>query len=199
MVSLLREEFPGLNDSDALAELASRATDLSSEDASDIVEVLTTLYILRARHESSIPDFVEDVGRALAEAEGEELKLSGEDFDRFKDRLTELLGVELFGIESKALDVQFENERTFRSARIVTEIRPIFGPDPQDPPTGAVIVHMLRITYGERNRSRDFFVALDAEDASTLGKLLDRADVKTQSLKSFLALTGLPHINLGGK
>jgi hypothetical protein len=199
LASALRDEYPGLNDSSALAEIASSAASISLADANDVVGVLVALYILRARHELSIPDFVEDVCKALDEADAEGLKLSGEDRDRFKDHLAGLLSIEPISVESKALDVQYENERTFQGARIMTDIRPIFGPDPEDPPTGAVIVHTLRITYRERNRMRDLEIALDAEDVSTMRDLLDRADSKASSIKAFLARTELPYIGLDGE
>lgn len=196
LATALREQFPGLNKPDVLAEIASSAANISSADANDMMEVLITLYILRSRQESPVPDFVKDVSRAMDETEAEGLKLSGDDRDRFQDRLAELLSIESATVESKAIDVQFENEHTFHSARIVTDVRPIFGPDPEDAPIGAVIVHMLKITYRERTRMRDLFVALDTEDVSTLGDLADRADLKAKSLKAFLAKAGLPLISL---
>ena len=199
LASSLRESFPGLNDQDALAEIASSATGMSASDATDMMGVLSTLYILRARRDSPIPDFVEDVAQALDEAGVEGLGLSNEDRERFKDRLAALLDVESASIESKAADVQFENERTFHSARIVTDLRPIFGPNPEDGPIGAVIVHMLRITYRERTQLRDVFIALDTEDVGTLGDVANRADLKAKNLMSFLQGTELPLISLDGE
>src|SRR5215208_1988902 len=108
LASTLREEFPGLNKHDALAELTSRATSISYADARDVMGVLTTLYLLRARQETSIPDFVEDVLQAMDQANAEELKLSGNVRDRFRGRLADLLNVQSASVESKAVDVQFE-------------------------------------------------------------------------------------------
>lgn len=194
LATALREDFPGLSNPPALAEMASRAVGISLADAEDVMGVLATLYILRARRESPIPDFIEELYQALDEAGTEGLAFSEYDRARFGDRLALLLDVESISVESKAVDVQYDNERTFHSARIVTDIRPIFGSDPQEPPTGAVIVHMLRITYRERNRTRDLFVALDSEDVGTLSELAKRAHSKATSLKSFLAGTELPYM-----
>lgn len=199
LASTLREEFPGLNKPDVLAEIASSATGISLADARDVMDILVTLYILRARQESPIPDFVEDVSQAMDEADAEGLKLSGDDRTRFKDRLAELLDIQSASVESKAADIQFENERTFHSARIVTDVRPIFGTDPEAAPIGSIIVHMLRITYRERTRLRDVIVALDTEDVSTLGDLANRAELKAKSLKSSLQGTEFPVISLDGE
>lgn len=196
ITAALKEEFPGLSDSEALTEIVSRAANIPSPDASEIAQVLTALYMLRARRETSIPEFVEDVILALDESGDEELELPEEKRSRFKQQLAELLSVEAFSTESKAVDVQFENDRTFYGARIVTDVRPLFGPDPEEPPTGAVIVHMLKITYRERNRTRDLFVSLDTNDLSTLTNVIDRANSKAENLKSFLTESGLPYISL---
>lgn len=195
----LEERFPGLNDSETLADIASSATGISSADADAVMRVLTTLYVLRARREALIPAFVEDVAQAMDESDVEGLRLSDEDRARFKDRLAELLNVESVSTESKAIDVQYENDHVFHSARIVTDLRPIFGPNPEDAPVGAVIVHMLRITYRERTRLRNVFVALDTEDVGKLGDVANRADLKAKSLKAFLQGTELPLIDLNNE
>lgn len=196
LAATLREEFPGFNNHDALSEIASRATGISLAEASEVMGVLAALYLLQARSEVSTSEFVEDVCQALDEADTEVLRLSGEARDHFKGRLTELLNIESVGVESKAVDVQHEAERTFHSARIMTDIRPVFGSSPESLPTGAVVVHTLRITYRERNRLKDLFVALDTEDVDTLEELADRANLKAKSLKAFLAGTPLSYIDL---
>jgi hypothetical protein len=199
IAAALKEDFPGLGDSDALTHKVSGAADIPSPDAREIVQVLTSLYMLRARREALVPEFVQDAIEALDESGNEELKLSEEERIQFKEKLAELLSVEEFSTESKAVDVQFENDRTFYGARIVTDVRPLFGPDPEEPPTGAVIIHMLKITYRERNRTKDLFVSLDTDDLDTLTKAIERANSKTENLKSFLSASGLPYIRLDGE
>lgn len=113
LTSALRDEFPGLNNPDAISEMAASATGISSTDADELMGTLGALYVLRTRHESTIPDFVDDVCRALEETDVKELELSGDARERFKDRLALLLSVESISIESKAADLQYDNEHTY--------------------------------------------------------------------------------------
>lgn len=195
LVEALKEEPPVLNGSNMSARVASKLETVPRKDVDDIVGILGSLYLLRSRYGSSIDDFTNDVLQAMDESDTEELKLSGKNRDHFRSRLSELLDLKSVGVGTKALEVLFENERSFHSARIVTDLRPIFGADPEEPPAGAVVVHMLKITYFERGRLRDFFVALDTTDVGTLRGILDRASLKDNNLKAFLDSAQMPYVD----
>lgn len=197
LLLVLGEETSVIEDPELSSKIASRVTTISPRDIDDVIEVLIVLYLLQARYESPVSEFAEDICRAMDESDVEELRLSDDERSRFKDRLIELLHLEAVSVGAKAIDLQRENERTFSDARIVTDIRPIFGTDLEETPAQAVIVHILKISYRERNRSRDFFVALDAADVSTLSRLLDRANSKAGNLKSFLDRTEMSYVNIG--
>lgn len=195
LVSALREVLPVLY-SAALASKAASAVDtIPRRDVDDIVGVLLPLYLLREHHEVSTPEIAEDVCQAMDQSGNEELRLSGKDRERFKDHLIELLEVESVRVGAKALEMLFENQRSFLGARIVTEVRPIFGSNTEDTPAGALIVHMLKITYREQGQTKDFFVALDTTDVDALNKVLDRADTKAESLKALLERTRVSYID----
>lgn len=203
LLSVLREETIVLDSPDLSPKLVSEVPAISESEIDDIIEVLLSLYLLRTRNDyPPVSDFAEDICRAMDQSDIEELRFHGKERDRFKGRLIEFLEVDSVSVGAKALDIQHENERIFHSARIVTEIRPLFGEDLNDHPAGAVVVHMLRITYYERNRRRenerkDFFVVLDADNVGTLSGLLDRAESKDKNLRSFLEETHMPYIDAG--
>ncbi len=157
--------------------------------------VLLPLYLLQECYEVSTPEMVEDVCQAMDQSDDENLRLSGEQRERFRGYLIELLNVESVRVGAKALEVLFENQRSFIGARIVTEVRPIFGSHPEDTPERALIVHMLKVTYREQGQDKDFFVALDTTDVGTLSNVLDRADTKAESLKAFLERTRVSYID----
>lgn len=195
LVSALRKVSPVLYGPDLASRVASEVDTIPRSDVDQIAQVLLPLYLLRERYESSVPEIAEDVCQAMDRSDDEELRLSGEDRDQFKDHLIQLLDIEAVGVGAKALDVLFENQRSYISARIVTELRPIFGPNAEGPPAGALTVHMLKITYQEQGQQKEFFVALDTTDVGALSKVLDRADSKAESLKAFLAETEVPYID----
>ena len=137
----------------------------------------------------------EDVCQALDRSDEEELRLLGEEREHFKSRLIELLDVDSVRVGAKGIEMLFENQRSFLSARIVTEVRPIFGSDPEEAPAGALIVHMLKIIYREEGQDKELFVALDTTDVGVLRDALDRADAKAESLKGFLEAARTTYIN----
>jgi hypothetical protein len=87
-----------------------------------------------------------------------------------------------------------EQPRFMRRARILTDIRPVFGAT-DDPPIAAVVVHTLRLSFFEDNESKEFFISLDAEDLRTLRDQLDRASSKAESLKEVIDKTGIDYVD----
>jgi hypothetical protein len=195
LASTLREVSPVLSPTELSSKVASEVDTIPRRDIDDIVGVLLPLYLVREAREASTPEIAEDVCQFMDQSDDNELRLSSNDRARFKTYLVELLDVETVRLGSKALEMLFENQRSFLSARIVTEVRPIFGSHPEDTPAGALIVHMLKITYREEGQNKEFFVALDTTDVDKLGNVLDRADKKAESLKAFLDRSRVSYID----
>jgi hypothetical protein len=98
----------------------------------------------------------------------------------------------------KAKELQMEAERTFCDARVITDLRPVFGGNVAESPTSMVIVHTLKVGYHGTNsaRHRELFMSLDADDIAKLKKVLDRAEEKTKTLKSKLDAAGIRSLDL---
>lgn len=195
LILALGEVSPVLSSIGLSSKVASKVDTIPRSDVDDIVAVLLPLYLLRERHEVSTPAMAEDVCQALDRSDEEELRLLGEEREHFKSRLIEFLDVDSVRVGAKGLEMLFENQRSFLDARIVTEVRPIFGSDPEEAPAGALIVHMLKIVYREEGQDKELFVALDTTDVGVLRNALDRADAKAESLKNFLEAARTTYIN----
>jgi hypothetical protein len=139
---------------------------------------------------------VEDVCDAVNESGIVTPRLSDDDCVAFKRRLSDLLSTDVFSIGAKALVLSREQERTFCRARIITDIRPVFGADVTQQPKAAVLIHTFRISYHEGNLLRDFYVLLDSEDIEALRELLDRADAKAKSLESVIKAANVTSFTL---
>ena len=141
-------------------------------------------------------DFAEEICKAIEESKSDVLKIPAGRREDLRQRLAKLLGYEnSLGVTSKALDVMTEHERILCGARIVTDIRPVFG-RPTDKPTAAVIVHNLKISYHQDDEHREFYVALDTEDVVRLRTLLERAEMKAQSLEALLQRAATPYLKV---
>jgi hypothetical protein len=113
-------------------------------------------------------------------------------------QLTQVFSAEQsLGLVVKAIEVLSESERMFADARVLTDLRPVFGPALDAGPQASVVIHTLRIDCtGEPNR---FHVVLDAEDLRRLRDVLDRALEKEAALKKMgedmkLPVLGYPRV-----
>ncbi len=133
----------------------------------------------------SVEEFSDYVSDAMESLDQEELRLPRAEREQFKEKLITLLSADVFGIASKVVDLRTDDERLFCHARVLTDLRPIFGPRVEDGATAMVVVHLLKIGYHAASQDhKEFFVSLDSDDLQTLRKLIDRAEAKARSLKS---------------
>jgi hypothetical protein len=157
---------------------------------------LASLYRVQASWNVEIPELA-DIVREAAEGD-EELGLSGEEREVFEKRLSLLLEIDSLHATSKALDVLLEYEHTLHDVRIMTDVRPVFGQNVEKPPTGAMIVHTLKISYHDESEEvKEFYVTLNTGDTGALSAELERANQKAESLRRMLEPTRVPYIDTG--
>ncbi|MCA1716884.1 MAG: hypothetical protein LC781_08560 [Actinobacteria bacterium] len=196
LLSAVEDAPMTLNSGELVETVASRTTTIPRGDIEDIMATLFSLYSLRARLGLPPPDIADDIARAVEDSDLEELG-APEDHEHFKKRLTKLLDVNSLYLAARANNLRFENEHSLSQTRILTDTRPIFGPDPADGPEAAVITHTLRISYLDAdNRYKDFLVALDGADIRALMAQLERAKSKAESLKSVLAAADVFYLDI---
>jgi len=196
LLAAFEKQNPMLYPFEFAERVSSSVSSIPAEDIETIVETLVSLYELRPSVDTEVLEFVELLVEALERSEVEHLQLPKEQRDGFKDRLIQLLDVTALDATSKALNVLLEHEHTLHSARIMTDLRPIFGPNTEDPPEAMLINHMLKLSYhDESEATKEFYIALDTEAVSKLIETLERATSKAQSLKQLLKSTGVPYID----
>lgn len=178
-------EFLQSNGSEVVSAraLASRLDEgigapVTSSLARDLVATLFNLSALHFTHEWSLSDIV-DVTAAYPG-----LDLS-EDTDqaRLRDRLSALLAVPAIAAMAKATSIAYEHPNTFHTARIVTDVRPVFGEDATEDPTGAMITHALRLDYFGSRGMESFFVSMTNADLTVLSNTVQRALQKHETLR----------------
>jgi len=114
-----------------------------------------------------------------------------------KDRLHRILDIEPLARSAKALAVLIDNQHEYHDAKILTDIRYAFRPDPEAEPYGAVIVHTLKLTYHEESEHKSFFVALDSVDLKQLRAAIGRAEKKEKQLKTQLETAQIHYFDRG--
>ena len=106
-------------------------------------------------------------------------KDAGEEFWKTAaGQLADLLACDhSLGVLAKAIDVLSLRERSFTSARIASDIRPVFGQEIREKPDVVLVLHTLRIEH--TGQADDFFVLLTRRDLKTLQSTIERALAKT--------------------
>ncbi len=119
-----------------------------------------------------------------------------EDPGELAKRLERLLNCEFIRLHSKASSIGVEHERTYASAQVLTDLRPLFNDANELPkPEGAVLSHTLSLHFVGRDGGHDnFFVVLDDSDIQALIRVLDRAIKKAYSLRQLLKESGLIYV-----
>ncbi len=201
LLAVLRQEPPSLDSLSSLphriaSKIRANMPSVSLRDAEDIADVVVSLFWLLARWEITVSDLAEAVSRAIDESGVEEFKLPGEAREQFKHRLVGILEAGSIHLGLKAGELLTEHEHTIHDARVLTDVRPVFGSNPEEPPEANVLVHMLKLSYHDESEEvKEIYVALDTGDVNRLISTLERANKKAESLKKMLEPTGVPYID----
>lgn len=113
-----------------------------------------------------------------------------------RSRVAEILNIKSLDLVARAQNVLIEHSQIFSTARIVSDLRPVFGDQISFDPLGVVIVHMLNISYRNAGRRETFAVALDEKDIDDLMDVLQRAKDKGVTLKRIVESTSIPYIKV---
>jgi hypothetical protein len=166
--------------------VAEKLSKIPRKTVESIIDELFSLNYARDNWGLSEEEFAKMASEAAFSQSPKKLPITEDEKKTLHLRLARLLELKAsLSLTSKALDVITDAERVFYTARILTDIRPIFD-DEGKKVEAAVIMHNLRIHYGQDNDHRDFFVALDTDDVKELRSVLDRADQKAESMQALL-------------
>jgi hypothetical protein len=158
---------------------------------SEIVEMATSVSTMN----TGIEEFASSVADGALAANSKDFPVTESDAKVLKERLVNALqGRKGLSITTKAMGVAVDQDRVFLHARILTDVRPVFD-ESGESVHGAVIVHNLRIHYGQDSDHKDFYVALDTSDIQDLREALDRADAKANTLKNLLKRSEVSYLD----
>jgi hypothetical protein len=187
-LALLREVSDGvfntlLVDLEQSVAASSSVQNLSPTDAKQLIDAITSMSAVRASAGVSLDQFIADVCESLREEE----ELTSTQEPAFRERLAKALSIEILNVKAKALALSNEHEHLFCSARIFTDMRPIYGEDPSQPPEAMTITHILKIHYhAAGNRIHEIYLGIGSSDIEEFREVLDRAEKKAESIRALL-------------
>ncbi len=194
LMTALAETSPVFEPQKLVDSLAPKVSTIPEADIRQILETLMSLFRAQTYLDLSTAELAEYVCGAMQESENESLRLRDEECAPFQKRLSDFFAIESLTYPAKVTGVVSDHDHVFVNARVLTDLRPIFGPKVEEPPKGAAIVHMLNIAYQQGRKREKVYIALDGQDIRTLISTLQRALSKEESLKQFLDATAVAYV-----
>lgn len=162
---------------------------MTESEALEVTSAVRSLYRLWSGLDMAVTEFTQEILDALIEEKI--LDGSPELKEKFSKRLLKLLDIDGLKIDVKVKDLLTEDEKIFCRGRVISDIRPVFGDDPDEAPKAYIILHHLKIIYhDDSGRHREFLVTLDSNDLSALKATVERAEKKNKTLEQLLPDTG---------
>jgi len=155
-----------------------------------ILQTVFGMVIGRAQPRVTVADAVEGLVDSVSRL------IKDDQIETFRRRATEILSLEALDLITRANNVLLEHSCTYSNARIISDIRAVFGDDVTRQPEAAVIVHMLNIVYYSAGRRENMSVALDEKDIDNFIIVLERARSKNNTLKETIKKINLQYIGV---
>jgi hypothetical protein len=174
----------------ATSRLTELVTDAIPEPPGKVRDVLEAVLSLAAllEDDGDTAELSRDVSLSP------DLELDDAGRERFRERVRRLLDLEPVQLASRARDVVTEYERVFHDARVLTDLRPVFGRDAQAGAKAATVVATLKIEAHEGTGPlSEYYFAMDHGDLLRLRAMVDRALAKTAAIKRLADRMDLPY------
>ena len=156
-----------------------------SKFANNVMRVLLGLHAVIRQRKITPKDVLEGVRYGVENAER---PWNPEEVERWRTAepsFRKLLDSPVVRLVSKALDVAYEQENLLQSARVVTDIRPVFNEDATEI-DGAVVSHTIRLRYDNTSGDQSISIAMDESDIRELEKQCKRALLKAQTSRRLM-------------
>lgn len=193
LMSSLNSAPPAFKNEELAASIASDLEKISPDVIDAIIPALTSLHWVGSSAGVQLENLVSDLVEGIEKGDLKEA-IAKSTPEKIKQRLLSLLETRAIRFTSKAREVQKTYGKTFCTAEMLTDIRPVFV-NSDEAPMAAMSNHILRITYHERDELKDLFLALTSDDLDDLDDLFEQGRRESAQLRSILDKAGVPYPN----
>jgi hypothetical protein len=191
IASALEKVPPRLKSSELAESLQDAVPSIALTDLRKIIETASSFATsFGPQEEVTIDQFVTDLLEAMhgdPDRFGEPPKLG---WDDFREEIASLLASKTLRLSSRADDIQHEQTNLFTGARILSDIRTVFDAETVEP-QAALVIHQMKITYFHNGEYQDIYIAMDNADLRSLRAVIERAERKTDQLKTLISKASL--------
>lgn len=156
----------------------------SGDEIEKIRRSIVVLHYLYANSGQNLDEFSNEIASSLEQAFRDiDLNISVESIQA---TLSGVFSAIALRISAKASTLILDAERGFLRARIITDIRPVFGDNITEPDiAAAMVIHTLKIAYQD-NDENEFFVNMTTKDLQQFKTVIDRALQKAEGVQKIL-------------
>ncbi len=160
-------------------------------NADDILQMVLSLCGVRFDLRLSAKSFVEEI-RSAAKATGSAaIDPDQLDWDTLSKKLEQLFSDESSVCETAKLrGLSWDRPNVYSEAKLISDLRPVFGTEVTEPPQLFLMAHSLRITFHDGERIREMFFSLEPKDLRALNGEVARALSKEEAIVDFVTQTG---------
>lgn len=144
-----------------------------------LANALWSIYRLYADSSDDAQTTLDYVGEWSVKSAG----LSKEEWLAARRNVLQLSDIDVLYAAVKSEQVRGESERRLQTAKILTDIRPVFGRE-ISPPSCFVLLHTLHLTHTTSNDDSEIFISVDEDDLRSLRSQIDRAFEKANELRT---------------
>lgn len=166
---------------------------ISQDDLDPLLRTIFSLHVTYTHSDKTIHSFLDDVVDTIKASDQYEENFSSTDWTKFRESFENIFALEPLICLSKAVDIVSEHACLYSDSRVLTDIRPVFGPS-ETTISALFITHSLKLEYFDATEERELYIALDDDDIKELIETLLRAQRKAQTIKATVVVEKLPFI-----
>lgn len=195
LIQSLGEELDGFAVRAEVYEYANRNAGADATDFAMAVEAVLPLVLNEQHADSPADDVVKGVTGGLMRVESYSAWTSAEK-KLLKTRLKKILVDTNVKLRAKAWGLVLERPCVLTSARILTDLRPVFTSKNPATVEACTVIHTLVMEVQEGAEVKTLHVALDLKDLSNLRESIGRAEQKEKALNAIASRAGVSSLQI---
>jgi len=120
---------------------------------------------------------------------GDQYRWSAEEvasWKRLAPSIAAVVALSTVSVLEKSVELAYSFRSLYRSARVLTDIRPVFNDDGSEV-HAAVVTHTLELAYTEDGVTKTLCLAVDAQDLTQLSTICSRAQQKAKAARALMS------------
>lgn len=172
---------------DLVTTLSATLAPIKQADHRKLITAVFSLYTLQSRRETQSEQTASDVVDAATKLAEFRPLVSGDVRQSAIDVMTKVLNIDEVQQRIKMLDVTNQYERRFHDIRILSDIRPVYGDNPAEPPSQLHVMHTIKLSFHDETSIKDIYVSVHPQDLPKLTEAIERAEAKQRSLQILIS------------